>query len=75
MKINKRGPLVNPECDYQKGVCTMGYETKVILALLARNIGKAKTVKGAYNAVVAAASVEGLELPPYEVASKEDEDE
>jgi len=53
----------------------MGYETKVILALLARNIGKAKTVKGAYNAVVAAASVEGLELPPYEVASKEDEDE
>ena len=44
----------------------MSYETKVILALLAQRIGMAKSVKEAYEAIVMAASVEGLELPSYE---------
>jgi effector-binding domain-containing protein len=44
----------------------MEYETKVILTLLARHIGKSKTIKEAYNAVVEAANVEGLQLPSYE---------
>ena len=44
----------------------MSYETKVILALLAQRIGMAKSVKEAYEAIVMAASVEGLKLPSYE---------
>ena len=42
------------------------YETKVILALLAQQIGRAKTIKEAYTLVVQAANVEGFQLPPYE---------
>ena len=44
----------------------MAYETKVIMALLAQQVGKAKTVKEAYTAIVKAANVEGLKLPTYE---------
>jgi len=44
----------------------MAYETKVILALLAQYIGRAETVEEAYECVVKAANVEGLELPSYE---------
>ena len=44
----------------------MAYETKVILALLAQQIGKSKTVKEAYTAVIKAANVEGMQLPTYE---------
>lgn len=44
----------------------MAYETKVILTLLAQQVGKAKTLKEAYTFIVSAASVEGLELPNYE---------
>ena len=44
----------------------MAYETKVILTLLSQQVGKAKTVKEAYTAVVAAANVEGMQLPTYE---------
>jgi len=44
----------------------MAYETKVILTLLAENIAKAETVKEAYGAVRRAASVEGVQLPPYD---------
>ena len=44
----------------------MAYETKVILALLARQIGNSKTVEEAYTAVVEAANVEGVNLPSYE---------
>ncbi|MCL2574402.1 MAG: hypothetical protein FWE34_07625 [Defluviitaleaceae bacterium] len=49
----------------------MAYETKVILSLLADHIGKAKSVKEAYNVVVKAANVEGLKLPSYEEFQKE----
>ena len=49
----------------------MAYETKVILALLAKNIGKARNVKEAYNVVVDAANVEGLSLPDYDEYQKE----
>ncbi len=44
----------------------MTYETKVILSLIARTIGNAKTIKEAYTAVVEAANVEGFLLPSYE---------
>jgi len=43
----------------------MVYETKAILSLLARHIGNSKTVEEAYEAVVEAANVEGLEIPSY----------
>ena len=44
----------------------MAYETKVILTMLAEYIGKAKTIREAYNFVVKAANVEGLELPSFD---------
>ena len=44
----------------------MAYETKVILTLLAEYVGRAKTVKEAYDVIVRAANVEGVELPNYE---------
>jgi len=44
----------------------MAYETKVILTLLAEYIGRAETVEEAYECVVKAANVEGLQLPSYE---------
>ena len=43
----------------------MAYETKVILALLAKHLIKCETVEEAYEAIVSAANVEGLELPSY----------
>ncbi|MDR2183020.1 MAG: hypothetical protein LBE55_02490 [Clostridiales bacterium] len=49
----------------------MPYETKVILSLLAKNVGKAKSVKEAYLAVVDSANVEGLLLPTYEEYQQE----
>jgi len=49
----------------------MAYETKVILALLAQQIGRAKTIKEAYTLVVQAASVEGFILPSYEEFQKD----
>ena len=53
----------------------MAYETKVILALLAQQVGKAKSVKEAYNAIVKAANVEGMQLASYEEFLKEMEEE
>ena len=44
----------------------MSYETKVILTLLAQQVGKAKNLKEAYTFIVTAANVEGFELPSYE---------
>jgi hypothetical protein len=44
----------------------MAYETKVILALLARQVGNAETLEEAYSAIVDAANVEGVLLPSYE---------
>ena len=44
----------------------MALETKVILALLAQSIGKSTTTREAYNCVVEAANVEGLNLPSYD---------
>lgn len=46
----------------------MAYETKVILAMLADRIALADSAEEAYNVVVRAASVEGLDLPDYENA-------
>jgi hypothetical protein len=48
----------------------MAYETKVILSLLAQQISRLKTIKQAYNAIVEAASVEGVQLPSYEDVQK-----
>ena len=53
----------------------MAYETKVILTLLARQVGMAKTVKEAYTAIAKAANVEGVTLPTYEEFVKELESE
>ena len=53
----------------------MAYETKVILTLLAQQVGKSKTIKEAYTAIVKAANVEGLSLPLYEDFIKELEEE
>ena len=48
----------------------MAYETKVILALLARQIGNSETIEEAYTAIVEAANVEGVQLPTYEEFKK-----
>ena len=53
----------------------MASETKLILALLAQQVGKAKSVKEAYNAIVKAANVEGVQLPSYEDFLKELDEE
>jgi len=44
----------------------MAYETKVILNSLARSIAKLETAKEAYNEIVSAANVEGMNLPTFE---------
>jgi hypothetical protein len=44
----------------------MAYETKVILSLLARQVGNSETLEEAYTAIVDAANVEGVQLPSYE---------
>ena len=49
----------------------MAYETKVILSLLAQYVSKAQTLEEAYDAIVKAASVEGLKLPSYTEARQE----
>ena len=46
----------------------MASETKVILALLADRIANTDNLKEAYEVIVKAASVEGMQLPPYEEA-------
>jgi len=43
----------------------MAYETKAILSLLAHTVSKAESVEEAYDAILAAANVEGFDLPPY----------
>ena len=43
----------------------MAYETKVILKFVANTIGNADTLEEAYEAIVEAASIEGLSLPSY----------
>jgi len=48
----------------------VGFETKVILKLLAEAIINAETLEEAYNAVAGAASVEGSVMPSYEEALK-----
>jgi len=49
----------------------MSYETKVILSLLAQQVGKSKSIKEAYTAIVKAANVEGVELPSFDDFQKE----
>ena len=44
----------------------MAYETKAIFSLLADSIGRAKTVKEAYNIVVKAANIEGVQIVSYD---------
>lgn len=57
----------------------MAYETKAIFSLLADSIGRAKSAKEAYNVVVRAANVEGVNLPTYDefqaAIKKEQEEE
>ena len=53
-----------------KGEENMSYETKVILTLLAQQVGQAKSLKEAYTFIVTAANVEGFELPTYEEFQK-----
>ena len=53
----------------------MAYETKVLLTMMAEYIGRAKTIKEAYNFVVRAANVEGIVLPSYEEFQKQLETE
>ena len=48
----------------------MAYETKVILTMLAEYIGRAKSVKQAYEFVVKAANAEGMKLPCYDEFQK-----
>jgi hypothetical protein len=44
----------------------MAYKTKSLLSLLAHAIAKAESAEEAYEAVIAAANVEGMDLPSYE---------
>jgi len=44
----------------------MAYETKAIFSLLADSIGRAKTVREAYNIIVKAANIEGVHIMSYE---------
>jgi len=44
----------------------MAFETKVILSLLADNVGNSKSIREAYGYIVKAANVEGLILPAYD---------
>jgi hypothetical protein len=56
----------------------MAFETKVMLRLLTESIGRAKSVKEAYNVVAKAASVEGMKVPSYDefqAELKEEENE
>jgi len=46
----------------------MAYETKVILKLLASQVAKAENLEEAYDAIVDAANVEGMDLPSYKEA-------
>ena len=55
----------------KKGDSIMAYETKVILMLLAQQVGRAKTIKEAYTIIAAAANVEGVKLPTFEEFQKE----
>lgn len=48
----------------------MAYDTKVFLKLISQQIAMSDSVKSAYKAVQLAASVEGMELPPYEECRK-----
>ena len=44
----------------------MAYETKAIFSLLAEGIGRAKSVREAYNIVVKAANIEGVQIISYD---------
>ncbi|MCL2853039.1 MAG: hypothetical protein FWE20_08425 [Defluviitaleaceae bacterium] len=49
----------------------MAYETKVLLAILARYVAKADTLEDAYDAIKSAANVDGMNLPTYEEMVRE----
>jgi hypothetical protein len=59
----------------REGELNLAYETKVILALLARQIAKAETIAEAYGAVLMAANVEGMQLPELDEMVKKIEEE
>jgi len=44
----------------------MAFETKAILALLAESVGRASTIREAYNFIAAAANAEGANLASYD---------
>jgi hypothetical protein len=66
----ERGPLgprpQTPSKSRREGDVEMAYETKVILKMISQIIGNASSLRDAYEKVVDAASVEGLELPDYD---------
>ena len=49
----------------------MAYETKVILTLLAQQVGRASSVREVYMMIVRAANIEGVKLPDYDEFLKE----
>jgi|GEM_PF-3478069 len=51
------------------------YETKIIVASMAKMVLSAKTLKEAYDSIVDVASVEGFKLPSYEEAMKKQEEQ
>jgi hypothetical protein len=52
----------------------MAYETKATLSAVSQLIVKSKTLKEAYRAVQKMGNVEGVFIPPYEEALKEEEE-
>jgi len=52
----------------------MAFETKVIIKLLAQQVGNSKTIREAYGYITKAAEVEGMTLPSYEEWQKEVEE-
>ena len=49
----------------------MAYETKALLADIAKIIAKAKSIEEIYRAVADLADIEGAKLPTWEEATKE----
>jgi len=44
----------------------MAIETKMLMSLLSDSVGRANSVREAYNIIAKAANVEGITLPSYD---------
>ena len=58
----------------KRGRNTMPYETKVLLKMMAKFVLRAKSMKDVYSFIAEAANAEGVVLPSYEEAKKQDEE-